>query len=459
MRILVTGATGFLGSRLREALLAAGHEVVAVARRPGPAHARCRWIALDFAGRPDWRPALAGVQVVVNTVGIFRERGAQTFEALHVRAPIALFEACAAAGVARIVQVSALGADAQAETAYALSKAQADAAVLALGGPAGSGRPDVSVVQPSLVFGAEGESARSFLTWASLPLLPLPAGGRQRVQPIHVDDAVAALCALLLRPAGRVADPWRGRRLALVGPAPLSLAEYLLALRASLGLSHGPAGAGDGAGSPTRRSSRRGGRAWLLPVPGRLVGWAALLLGRWPGSLLDPDAWRMLQRGNTAPARDTEALLGQPPRPAVAFVGAGERAALAQQAALGWTRPLLRLALATVWLGTAFVSLFAFPIADSLELLARAGVPDLLQRPALVGAALLDAAFGVLTLAPLAPRAARALWALQGLLIVGYSAVIALRLPEFWLHPYAPMLKNLPMLAALVLLAATERRA
>ena len=88
------------------------------------------------------------------------------------------------------------------------------------------------MLQPSLVFGEDGSSTRAFLALATLPLLPLPGGGRQIVQPVHVDDVVAALCALLAAPPGR----WGGLRIALVGPRPLTLRRYLLALRRGLGL-------------------------------------------------------------------------------------------------------------------------------------------------------------------------------------------------------------------------------
>jgi hypothetical protein len=116
--------------------------------------------------------------------------------------------------------------------------------------------------------------------------------------------------------------------------------------------------------------------------------------------------------------------------------------------------PLLRLSLALVWLATAWVSLFVHPWADSLALLARVGVTAGWQPPLLVGAAGLDLLLGVLTLWP--PRRRRWLWLTQTLLMLFYMAVIAWRLPEFWSHPYGPLLKNLPMLAILGLLLVMD---
>ncbi|MBZ8140829.1 short chain dehydrogenase [Rubrivivax gelatinosus] len=423
MRILLTGSSGFIGSRLRDALRAAGHELVCAGRRPDGSG--CAFVAADFAAPPPrWASLLDGVEVVVNAVGIFRERPGASFAALHVDGPLALFEACAAAGVRRVVQLSALGADDGANTAYHRSKAEADRRLLAL-------PLDATVVQPSLVFGAEGPSAALFLSLAALPLLPLPAGGHQPLQPVHVDDAVAAIVALVQAPPGR----WRGRRVALVGPRALTLANYLQRLRAGLGLRP----------------------AATLALPAAAVTAAAGWGSRFGGGLFDRDAWRMLQRGNTAAAADTAALLGAPPRPVEAFIAPGLAPALRARAELAWTLPLLRLSLAGVWLVTAWVSLFVYPRDASLELLARAGVPAALQGAALLGAAGLDAIFGVLTLAPWRRGARRWLWLAQAALIAGYTLVISVALPEFWAHPYGPLTKNLPLLALLALLWARDR--
>lgn len=416
MRILLTGSSGFIGGHLRDALQAAGHEVVCAGRRPDGSG--CRFAAADFAGPPPrWSEHLDGVDAVVNTVGIFRESPGARFADLHVAGPVALFEACAAAGVRRVVQLSALGADDDAESGFHRSKHAADRRLLAL-------PLDACVVMPSLVFGEGGASSAAFLAWSSLPVLPLPAGGRQAIQPVHVDEVVAALVVLVEAPPGR----WRGRRIALVGPEPTTLAAYLQGLRAGLGLA------------PARTLS--------LPAP-LVAAVAAAGTG-----LLDREAWRMLQRGNTADAQDLATLIGGPPRPVAAFVPRAQAPALRATAEAGWTVPLLRLALATLWLVTAWVSLFVFPRDESLALLARSGVPEALRLPALFGAAGLDAVFGIATLWP---GRHRRLWALQAALVLGYSAVIGVALPEFWAHPYGPLTKNLPILALLALLWARDR--
>jgi nucleoside-diphosphate-sugar epimerase len=423
VRVLITGASGFIGRRLALALREQGHGVVCVLRHPAAASTLpCeRVLQGDFARDQragDWRPRLAGIDVVVNAAGILRERRGQRFDDLHVRGPCALFEACVDARVRRVVQLSALGADAAASSRYHRSKKAADDFLLRL-------PLDAVVAQPSLVYGPGGASARLFTLLASLPLVPLPGRGAQEVQPIFIDDLVAALLALV---QGRAL---RGQRVPLVGPRPLALRELLDELRDGLGLP----------------------RARFVPVPIGLVRLAAAF-GAWCARcLLDREALAMLERGNTGSARATELLLRRAPRAPREFVDADQRAATLIAARLAWLLPLLRGAVALLWIGTAIVSFGLYPVADSLELLRRVGIPAGLAPTLLYAAAALDLAFGIATLA--LARRRRLYFAQLGLLLF-YSAVIAWRLPEFWLHPFGPMLKNLPLAAALVLLLVLD---
>jgi hypothetical protein len=106
---------------------------------------------------------------------------------------------------------------------------------------------------------------------------------------------------------------------------------------------------------------------------------------------------------------------------------------------------LLRLSLAAVWLGTAAVCLWGYPMQQSMALLAPLGVQGALAQALVIAAALLDAALGLATLCCPSPW----LWRAQIALVLGYTAVITATLPQFWLHPFGPVLKNLPLLAIL----------
>lgn len=122
---------------------------------------------------------------------------------------------------------------------------------------------------------------------------------------------------------------------------------------------------------------------------------------------------------------------------------------------LGWLLPLLRSSIAIVWLVSGVVTLGIYPVAESLAMLERVGLRGALAYAALYGAAALDIALG---LATWLMRRRRSLWRLQIGVILGYSAIIALQLPELWLHPFGPLVKNLPILAALIVLHEFEPR-
>lgn len=425
MRILLTGASGMIGKRLQAALLAEGHHVVSATRTPPtPARAGLGWLHADFStdtGQALWLARLTHIDVVINAVGIFRQTGTQTFARLHTDTPRALFGACAASDSVRLViQLSALGADQHADTPYHLSKKAADDYLATL--PLAS-----YIVQPSLVFGRDGASARLCKTLASMPFMVKFGNGAQLVQPIHLDDAVAAIAALLRQPLPSGADGATARRIALVGPAPLSFTAYLRALRSSMGL----------------------GRLRVLALP----AWAGRFAASLGMGLFDRDALRMLERGNSADPADTARLLGHAPRPPASFID--EPAAERTLAKLGWLLPPLRLSVALVWIATAIVSACFYPTALSLELLARTGVPAALGPLMLYGACALDLAFG---LGILLLRRRRWLWRAQLALIGFYTLVIACMLPEFLIHPYGPLTKNLPLLAAIWLLSHCEER-
>ncbi|MGH6608885.1 MAG: NAD(P)H-binding protein [Burkholderiaceae bacterium] len=132
MRILVPGGAGFIGRHAVTAMLARNHEVVIGSRHPERAHHRLpvqahrcelRAVRLEQLLSADaWRPLLGGIDVVVNCVGILRERGAATYEKVHHLAPAALADACIAAGVRRLIHISALGLQQRVTSGFLTSK-------------------------------------------------------------------------------------------------------------------------------------------------------------------------------------------------------------------------------------------------------------------------------------------------------------------------------------------------
>ncbi|WP_448165077.1 SDR family oxidoreductase [Burkholderia cepacia] len=421
MTVLVCGANGFIGRALCAQLEAGGHRVLrGVRHATGPCD-----VAIDFAADIDpdaWLARLKGVDVVINAVGILADRRGATLDAVHRAAPCALFTACCRAGVRRVIQISALGVE-RGGTRYFASKLAADRFLQTL-------PIDFRIVRPALVYGTDGASARFFRMLASLPVQVLPAGGRQRLRPVHVDDLAEVVARLVVQPGDASAA---GRAVIdVVGNDEVEYREMLARYRAALGFP------------PAAR----------VTLPGPLAGAAAALLGTLPGAMFTRDTWTMLRGGNTGDPAAVTTMLGRPPRGIDGFIGT-EAAALCRDALAMWRRPLLRGALAIVWIWTAIASAFIHPLPASLALLAPAHLTGLPALIALYAASALDFAFGIATVA--APS--RRLWAAQAALIVAYSAVIALTMPALLAEPFGPVLKNVPILAILLILFSEEEQA
>ncbi len=421
MRVLITGATGFVGSALVAALKGSGHDIIACVHRPRAARlpAGVQTVAVDYMRDTDaaaWLPRLSGVDVVINAVGLLRETRCATFDALHDRAPRALFSACEQRGVRRVIQISALGADAQAASRYHRSKRAADEALRA-------SALDWTVIQPSVIFGPKGASAALFLTLASLPVIPLVGRGDQRVQPIHLDDLAALVTTVIDK---RLAIH---ETVAAVGPEPTTLREMLRAYRQALGL-----------------------RATLtLPIPlplMHLAAWFGDLTGRGP---LSSETLGMLLRHNVASPSAVQKALGYVPRPLQQFIPQELSASLRGWALWSWLRPLLLVTLAAMWITAGIVSWTAGR-TEGLALLSALGLSPAIAAWALAAACAVDVAFGIATLL----RPGRLLWLAQFSVMTFYTAALSWVAPQLWLDPFGALVKNLPIAAVLIGLIAAE---
>ena len=430
MRVLITGASGFIGGRLLSALRHE-HEVIAAVRRPRAVRRRfpeIETVAADFAVPrtvDEWLPLLQNVDAVINAVGVIQEAGRNTFEQLHHRAPCTLFQACRAAGVRKVIQISALGADEHASSRFHLSKRAADDCLRRLA-------IDWTILQPSLVYGPGGKSAYLFKALAALPVLPLIARGEQLVQPIHVDDLVAAVSALL-RPAAPAAPDAARRTVAAVGPHPLCIRDMLGAYRNWLGM----------------------GTLHSFSVSYGLAMRMARLAEAFGARMISRETLTMLERGNSADVAALTAATGVAPRSLATVL----REQPAEQpdrwhARLFFLRPALRIALGLLWLFSGIVSLGLYPLAHSYALLAEVGITGPWAPLALYGAALLDILLGIATLAR---YRIRLVGQLQIALMLAYSLLIGIGPAELWLHPFGPVTKNIPLIVATLMMIALER--
>jgi hypothetical protein len=316
-----------------------------------------------------------------------------------------------------VIQISALGVE-RGNTKYFSSKGRADDYLMTV-------PLQWTIVRPALVYGSGGTSAAMFGMMASLPVIPLPGRGEQWVQPVHIDDLVAAIVHMLEQSrCVREVVP-------IAGPERMTYRTYLETLRTAMGFP----------------------RARFIGVPRALMK-----LGAWIGSfskrsLMDSQTLEMLEAGNVGDPEPLRRVLQSEPRSPRKFIEPDTAADARIRARLGWLLPILRYSMAAVWIWTGVVSLGLYDRAESYALLAQVGVRGTLASILLYGAAALDLLLG---LAVLVMRKRGPIWLAQIAVMLTFTVIISIWLPEFWLHPYGPILKNLPMLAGIILLYVLE---
>ncbi len=270
----VFGGSGFIGRYVVKRLAKAGYRVRVAVRDTEAAlflkpMGGVGQIVLLHAPADDPAAvarAVAGATVVVNLVGILTEGKPGDFKRVHGVAAGVIAAAAAAAGVERVVHMSALGADAGHPSLYAQSKAAGEMAMR-------TAFPGVTVLRPSVVFGQEDAFFNRFARIAQLsPVMPVIAGAA-RFQPVYVGDVADAVMAVLANPATA------GRDYELGGPAAITMRALLIYILAQ-----------------THRAR------CLINVPMGLARLEAAILERVPGKPLTRDQLLLLGRDNVVSA-------------------------------------------------------------------------------------------------------------------------------------------------------------
>jgi uncharacterized protein YbjT (DUF2867 family) len=229
-RVTVFGGSGFIGRYVVERLANRGDLVVVAVRDPEGAKnlrvfgnvGQVTPVACNIVDPQSVAAIVAGSDCVVNLCGILSERGPQTFQSVHVDGAMTVARAAAAAGVKRLVQVSAIGASESSRSKYARSKAAGERAVR-------DAFPAATVLRPSVVFGPEDGFFNLFAGLARIaPALPLYGGGRTRFQPVYACDVAEAVVAAL------ETDAAAGQTYELGGPEICTFRELMQKMLATI---------------------------------------------------------------------------------------------------------------------------------------------------------------------------------------------------------------------------------
>lgn len=222
--VTLFGGSGFIGAQAVRALARRGWRIRVAVRNPVLAievqtagdPGQIQFMRCDVTSAEDVAAAVRGSNAVVNLVGVLHDGGGKRgFKSAHVEAARNIAQASKAAGVERVVQISAIGADADSPSAYARTKGEAENEIRAV-------YPDAVILRPSLVFGADDGFLNRFAAMATLaPALPLIGGGKTRFQPVYVGDVAEAVARAVTR--GDAA----GRTYELGGPDVYTFREVL----------------------------------------------------------------------------------------------------------------------------------------------------------------------------------------------------------------------------------------
>ncbi|WP_300532383.1 complex I NDUFA9 subunit family protein [Maricaulis sp.] len=221
--ITVFGGSGFVGRHVVRALAKAGYRVRVASRRPHLSQdlrvmgvvGQVQLVQANIRVASSVERAVEGASGVVNLVGVLAEGGRQNFSSLHAAGAEAIAKAAAAAGIERVIQVSAIGASAESASRYAQSKAAGEAAVMAA-------VPTATVLRPSIIFGTDDGFFNMFGSMARFaPALPLFGGGSSRFQPVFAGDVASAVLAAF------ESNSARGETYELGGPGIYSFKELM----------------------------------------------------------------------------------------------------------------------------------------------------------------------------------------------------------------------------------------
>lgn len=203
--VTIYGGSGFLGRQIARIMAADGWRVRVAVRRPNEALAvrtyggvgQVQPVPCNVRDDLSVTAAMAGADAVINCVGILVRVGKNTFESIHVEAAGRIARISAEMGIPRLVHISALGADPESDSRYAVTKARGESAVL-------EARPDAAILRPSVMFGPDDNFYNKLGGLTRFKLFMFVPGADTRMQPVFVDDVarVAAMCAGGTAPGG-----------------------------------------------------------------------------------------------------------------------------------------------------------------------------------------------------------------------------------------------------------------
>ncbi len=427
MRVLITGASGFIGSYITAAFLRDGHDVVCAVRDVGRTNAKfplAEVIHCDFnydITADSWLKRLDKIDVVVNVVGLLNSVGSNKLDNVHIHGPKALFDACVKAKVKRVVHISALGIDEEKTTEYSKTKKVTEDYLKSLSGI------DWVILQPSLVYANGAFGGTSLLrSLAAVPYLTFLMGdGSQQFQPLHISNLTDTVlfCA---QKEGEIK-----KLLKVVGPKVMTVKEILANFRRWMGLKP----------------------AICVSVPLVFIRIMCIIgdfIGRGP---LNNTSYKMMNCLNVAKKEEFVEFTGIEPKSMELAISSDP---LTQQsmwhARLFLLKPYLKVILGLFWIATGVITGILDPEAGK-HMIRDCGFGESYVEPMLYATCGTDIVLGLWLICA---RSIVYPAMLQIMMIVGYTITLSFLQPILWLDPFGSLTKNIPIIFFIIVLLAIE---
>lgn len=268
--VTIFGGAGFIGKTLVQHLAKAGYRIRVAVRRPNSALivkplgdlGQVQVAQANIRNKASVAAVIKDADIVINLVSVLHESGSQSFEKLNVEGAANIAEVASYAGVKRLIQISAIGADGESPSKYARTKARGEKAVM-------EHFPNATILRPSVIFGPDDQFFNKFAGMAKMfRMLPVVCGDT-KMQPIYVGDVAKAI-ANAIQDENAV-----GKTYEIGGPKTYTLREIMELVN-----------------KVTEQNVP------LIPVPIQLAYFQAFFLGMLPNPLLTIDQLRLLQKDN-----------------------------------------------------------------------------------------------------------------------------------------------------------------
>jgi len=409
MNIWIAGVSGFIGRHLYCALSQHGFHVTGSSRHEVPG---INWQPLDFnQSAEEWKQQLQNIDAVINAVGIFRQSDTQRFSQIHDLGPRRLFEACRKQNI-RVIQISAIGADEEVPvTEFLQSKRNADQYLL-------QGELPNVVLYPGIVLGEEGKTTRQLCLLARLLCMPLVFGRNKELPLISIDQLSKHIVEIINN------LPEKKQAKVLIAK-PETMEHLLNSLRLWMGL----------------------GKGCFFYLPEKILQIGFRFLPTISVGAFNKQSIEMLA-----------AYSNQSYVPVTKETASDSL--LKINATKSFNRDMRRrmlfyinlIALGIIWIVSGLSSLINFE--QSRELIALIGIQGSSGDAMITTAAIGDILLGVLLWYP--PLRRWVIYIQIGVMLM-YSLIIFIFIPMLWLHPFAPVIKNLAMFVLALYLLAEEK--